>query len=163
MIARRLAVVAVLGGCLLAVTACSGNGKYSAHDHGKVVAHLPIPYTSRLASGKTEVIRLAVAVGERFSVKVDTSDGPLYWRQVGTAPDPLLVKVVGDFNDGHCAADLVGCRVPFFHVLAARARGTTTMSWRYHNLSCAASGKAPGHAGHPCVKTATVTFRIQVR
>jgi hypothetical protein len=162
MIVRGLAAAALVGGCVLTATAC-GNGGSPAHDHGKVVARLPIPFTSRVAAETADVIKVTVAVGQRFSVKVATSDGPFYWSQAGAAPDPRLVKVAGDFNDGQCAANLVGCRVPFFHTLLARGKGTTTMSWLYHNLACAAGRKASGRTGHSCVRTAAVRFEITVR
>jgi hypothetical protein len=154
----RTALVAFVS--LIAAAACAGPA--SAQDHGRVVAHLTIPFRPGAVTGTTEVIRVAVNRGQRFSVKVETSDGPFFWNQTGR-PDPRVVGLAGDFNQGSCAAGLAGCRVPFFHTLLARARGTTTMSWRYHDLHCQAVRKRMTQATRSCPSVTIVTFDITVR
>ncbi|HUZ52621.1 MAG TPA: hypothetical protein VMU94_08825 [Streptosporangiaceae bacterium] len=146
---------------LLAAAACAGPA--AARDHGHVVAHLTIPFRPAAVTGKTEVIKVAVSSGQRFSVKVDTSDGPFFWNQTGSRPDPRVVRLAGDVNDGGCASGMVGCRVPYFHTLLARARGTTTMSWKYHDLRCQAVRKRMTQATRECPSVTVVTFYITVR
>src|SRR5579863_6615061 len=53
--------------------------------HGKVVAFVPIPYriSSEVDTGVARTVKVMVRPGQRFSVKVATSDGPFWWRQVG--------------------------------------------------------------------------------
>src|ERR1022692_746413 len=155
----RTALVVFLS--LIAAAACAGPA--AARDHGRVVAHLTIPFRPAAVTGKTEVIRVAVRSGQRFSVKVDTSDGPFYWNQTGRRPDARVVRLAGDFNEGSCASGMVGCRVPYFHTLLARARGTTTMSWQYHDLRCQAVRKRMTQATRSCPSVTVVTFDITVR
>jgi hypothetical protein len=156
----RPAVALVITG-LAALAGCGGPP--AAHGHGRVVARLAIPFRPAAASGTAEVIRVAVRPGQRFSVKVDTSDGPYFWRQTGTGPDARIVRLAGNVNDGSCPASQVGCRVPYFHTLLARAAGTTTMSWRYHDLHCDAVRKRMTQATRACPAITTVTFVITVR
>jgi hypothetical protein len=146
----------------LLITAC-GSPAGPAHDHGRVAGHLTIPFVPAATTGKAEIIPISVTVGERFSIKVDTSDGPYWWTQSGTAPDPRLVRLAGNFNDGSCSPGLVGCRVPFFHTLFARARGTTAMSWRYHSPGCAATTGTATPPGRACPPVTLVTFTITIR
>ncbi len=157
---RDVLAAAVLAAGLL-VTACAGPGT-PVHDHGSVAGHLRIPFVPAATAGKTEVVPITVRVGERFSVKVDTSDGPFWWTRTGAPPDPRLVRLAGNFNDGSCSPGLVGCRVPYFHTLVARARGTTAMSWRYHAPGCAAAASA-SPSGRSCPAVTVVTFTITVR
>jgi len=159
----KLTVTAARTGAAIACTvmAAACGGGQPAHDHGRVVAHLTIPFAPAIAPGKPDVIRVAVARGTRFSVLVDTSDGPIDWSQTGV-PSPRLLRLAGNFDDGSCAAGLVGCRVPYFHTLIAQARGATTMSWKYNDLRCEAS-PAPVTGTRPCPKLTTVTFDITVR
>jgi hypothetical protein len=154
----RTALAAFLS--LIAAAACAGPA--AARDHGRVVAHLAIPYRPAAVTGKTEVIRVAVRSGQRFSIRIDTSDGPFYWNQTGR-PDSRVVRLAGDFNEGSCASGMVGCRVPYFHTLVARARGTATMSWRYHDLRCQALRKRMTQATRSCPSVTVVTFDITVR
>ncbi len=99
-----------------------------------------------------------VSAGERFSIKVHTSDGPFWWTQQ-SKPDPGLVRLAGNFDEGSCPANAVGCRVPYFHTLIARHAGTTTMTWVYHAPSC----QATPSAGSPgCTAMATVRFDITI-
>lgn len=146
--------------CMVMAVACGG-GAQPAHNHGRVVAHLTIPFTPAIAPGKPDVIRVTVARGTRFSVLVDTSDGPIDWSQT-SAPNPHLLRLAGNFDDGSCAAGLAGCRVPYFHTLIARAPGATTMSWKYNELRCEAS-PPPVTGPMRCPKLTTVTFDITVR
>jgi hypothetical protein len=118
-----------------------------------VVAELPIP----LASPATPVVNVAVSVGQRFSVKVDTSDGPYEWSEIGPAPDRQLVKLAGNFDDGHCDSKAVGCRVPYFHTLLAKTRGTTTMTWHLRDFNC-----QDNLASNPDCTHNTVKFKITV-
>lgn len=155
----RTALVAVVS--LIAAAACAGQA--AAQDHGRVVGHLTIPFRPAAVTGTTEVIRVAVNRGQRFSVKVETSDGPFFWNQTGDRPDPRVVRLAGDFNQGSCGSGMVGCRVPYFHTLLARARGTTTMSWRYHDLRCQAERKRMTQATRSCPSVTIVTFDITVR
>jgi len=148
-------------GCVLAA-ACSAGPSHPGHDHGVVVADLPIPFSPVAAPGKPDIMAITVTAGERFSIKVDTSDGPFYWAQSGARPDPRLIRAAGDINDGHCAPGLVGCRVPYFHTLIARHAGTTTMTWAYHALGCPAT-PPPRSASPPCQRIALVTFKITIR
>jgi hypothetical protein len=148
--------------CLVTVAACGGaSTPRPAVRHGDVVAHLSIPYAPRPGTGKTQVIPVTVTVGERFSIKVDTSDGPYDWSQTGTGPDPSLVRLVGNFNDGSCAPELVGCRVPYFHTLVARGKGTTMMSWAFHAFRCSVQPKAAGMRAY-CAALPVVTFDIRI-
>jgi hypothetical protein len=168
--AAALTAAAVSG--LLAVAACGGPATPS-HDHGRVVAHLAIPFQPPVATGNPDIIRVTVTVGQRFSIKVDTSDGPFDWSQL-TRPDPRIAWLAGNFGDGSCAAGLVGCRVPYFHTLIARGRGTTAMSWKYHDLRCEAAqataspgpSASPGASARPgigpCPSVTRVTFDITV-
>ncbi len=155
----RVALVAFLS--LLAAAACAGPA--AAQDHGRVVAHLTIPFRPASVTGQTEVIKVAVRSGQRFSVKIETSDGPFFWSQAGRWPDPRVVRLAGDFNDGSCASGMAGCRVPYFHTLLARARGTTTMSWKYHDLRCRSVRKRMTQATRSCPSVTVVTFDITVR
>ena len=128
-------------------------------DHGQVVARLPIPFQS--AARKADIIAISVAAGRRFSIKVDTSDGPYWWSQA-TPPDPRLIRLVGNYDDGSCPPDLTGCRVPYFHTLLARATGTTVMTWTYYDESCRGeTGSTPPASPSPVV--AVVRFDITIR
>jgi hypothetical protein len=148
-LASRVIGLVLAGICVLGVTACGGSAAHGAdRDHGVVVAELPIP----LASSPGPVVHVAVKVGQRFSVKVDTSDGPYEWSQVGPSPDRQLVKPTGDFNDGHCQAEAVGCRVPYFHTLQAKARGTTKMTWHLLGFSCQNNADSDPDCTHNTVK-----------
>lgn len=158
--AAAVTVVAVV--CLLTAAACAGPGGQRAPDHGLVLAHLTIPFRPATASGKADLIQLTVKPGQRFSIKIDTSDGPYDWSQV-TAPDPRIARLAGNFDDGSCAPGLVGCRVPYFHTLIARTRGTTMMSWKYHDLRCEAAQAAASPPSRSCPTVTLVTFDITVR
>jgi hypothetical protein len=129
--------------------------------HGKVVAYLAIPYqvNSEADTGAARTVPVVVRPGHRFAVKVATSDGPFVWRQVGP-PDRRVVRVLGDFNLGHCAKKAVGCRVPYFHVLQAKSAGKTSMTWLYRELACSVRKKTT-QGTRSCV--ASVTFDITVR
>ena len=154
-----LGLLAVVG---LLVSGCSGGtGRHHARAHGQVVAFLPIPYSPPLGTHGPQVMSAVVTAGQRFSVKVDTSDGPIYWAQSGAKPDPRLVRQAGDVDDGHCPKLLVGCRVPFFSVLVALRSGTTTMTWTYHALDCPAT-PSPAPAGRSCQRTSQVVLDIKV-
>jgi hypothetical protein len=167
----RILAAAALSACLFSAAACgttsapaaSRSAPAATHDHGRVVADLPIAFAPRPVFLETEIIRVTVNVGQRFSIKVGTSDGPVYWDQVGSPPDPRLVKVLGNFNDGHCPPDLVGCRVPYFHTLLALAAGTTTMTWRYHNLACQVHQMSASKVVARCARLRTVIFDIVIR
>jgi hypothetical protein len=151
---RVIVAVALAATCLLAVAACGGSPHHINRDPGLVVAELPIP----LSSPPTPVVQVAVTVGERFSVEVDTSDGPLEWSEIGPKPNPRIVKVAGDFNDGNCKPRLVGCRVPYFHTLQAKAPGTTTMTWHFVDFDCQNSQDS---SNSDCTHN-TVKFEIKV-
>jgi hypothetical protein len=56
---------------------------------------------------------------------------------------------------------MAGCRVPYFHTLIARGRGTTTLSWRYHNLRYTALPR-PAQMRAECPAVTIVTFDITV-
>jgi hypothetical protein len=146
----------------LAGAACSGTAAPD-HSHGAVIGQLAIPFNPPDADGSADVITVTVAAGQRFSVKVDTSDGPFYWSQQGPAPDPQVMKFVGDFNQGSCPANVVGCRVPFFHTLLARGHGMATMTWKYHALDCPSKPPASSQAAGNCPKVTIVTFDVTVR
>lgn len=156
-------LLASVGCGLVAATGCGGSTDPASHDHGRIVAQLPILFAARPAFfAEHGTIHVAVAVGQRFSIKVDTSDGPYFWNEAGRPPNSRLVKLVGDFNDGHCAADLLGCRVPYFHTLLAQDSGTTTMTWRYHNVSCPSGQGRPSKATARCTRIGTVVFDITI-
>lgn len=163
MILRTTIAAVLIGGCLVSAAGCGRSTAPASRDHGRVVANLPISLSPLPVYLETETIDVNVAVGQRFSIKVNTSDGPVYWSQFGRSPNPRVIKVVGDFNDGHCAPNLVGCRVPYFHTLLARARGSTTMAWRYRDLGCAARARSQGKVVVPCERLRTVIFDIMVR
>ena len=156
----RSGLLAMLAVSLL-VAACTGPAG-PGHDHGRVAGHLSIPFVPATTSGTAEIVPIAVTVGERFSIKVDTSDGPYWWTEAGTAPDPRLLRLAGNFNDGSCSPGLVGCRVPYFHTLVARARGTTTMSWRYHAPGCVPAPATATPPGLACPAMTLVTFTITI-
>jgi hypothetical protein len=145
--------------CSLAGAGCSAT---TPPDHGAVIGHLAIPFNPPDANGSADVIAVTVGVGKRFSVKVDTSDGPFFWSQQGPAADPRVMKFVGDFNQGSCPQAEVGCRVPYFHTLLARGRGTATMTWKYHNLGCPSAPASSQTAGK-CRRVIIVTFDVTVR
>jgi hypothetical protein len=154
---------AVFAASLLTAAACASPGTpTAAHDHGFVAAHLTIPFRPPATAAAADIIAITVSAGRRFSIKVDTSDGPYYWSQEGPVPNPRLLRLAGDFNDGHCAPASVGCRVPYFHTLIARAAGTTAMSWRYHDLSCPPAPKAASPPSGSCPRLTTVTFDITI-
>ncbi len=140
--------------------ACSRSGA-TASDHGVVIGHLSIPFVPKTATGNAEVISATVRAGQRFSVEVDTSDGPEWWTQTGIGPDSRLVKVVGDFNVGSCPAGVTGCRVPYYHTLLARSPGTTTMTWKYNAAPCRAPATSP--VRKQCPSVTEVQFDIDVR
>jgi hypothetical protein len=156
------AAIVLSGACVLA-TACGSPLSLTHHhpspDHGEVVANLPIPF-SLPVPGQPDVMTVAVAAGERFSIEVATSDGPIYWAQAGQPPDPALIRPVGDFNDGQCAKDLVGCRVPYFATYAAGHAGTTKLTWAYHALDCRTTPPVP--AGQSCMPVVKVTFDLTI-
>ena len=163
MLFRNAIAATVVGACLLSAAGCGRPAAPASPEHGRVVADLPISFPPLPVYLMTETIQVNVGAGQRFSIKVGTSDGPVYWSQFGSPPDPRLIKVVGDFNDGRCPADQVGCRVPYFHTLLARGRGSTTMAWRYHNLSCTARPRSSSKAVVWCPRLRTVIFDIMVR
>ncbi len=148
---------------LLTLAACA-NPPVQA-DHGRVVAHLPIPFTP---AGQPEVIRVTISPGQRFSIKIDTSDGPYAWLQV-SGPDPRLIGFAGDFNDGSCPSGMVGCRVPYFHTMITEHRGATTATWRYRDYACPATPTptttaSPAETATPAIpcQPAEVTLKITV-
>ncbi|HEX9064040.1 MAG TPA: hypothetical protein VF843_02970 [Streptosporangiaceae bacterium] len=163
--ARILYLTALIAAFAVAAAGCGSRrtGPQPAAGHPKVVGYLPIPYRVSAGAdiGAARVIHVVVRPGQRFAVKVATSDGPFAWRQIGRPPDRRVVRVLGDVNIGHCAAGAVGCRVPYFHVLAASRAGTTTMTWLYRELACSPQRKKMTQATRSC--TATVTFDITVR
>jgi hypothetical protein len=157
---------------VLAAGAMAGCGSSGAHHgggtggtggHGKVVGYLAIPYQpGYVASTRSaRTVNVTVRPGQRFSVKVATSDGPFLWRQVGPAPDSRVVRIVGDFNAGHCVKNAVGCRVPYFHILQARTAGSTSMTWLYRALACSPERKKMAQPDRSCI--AAVIFDITVR
>jgi hypothetical protein len=105
------------------------------------------------------VVPVTVHPGERFSVLVQTSDGPYAWNQTGR-PDPGLIRLAGDFDRGTCPAMQVGCRVPYYHTLIARAPGVTVMTWNYRDFGCPEHGPAP--KDRHCLTVTHVRFRITV-
>jgi hypothetical protein len=129
------AALSALGALL--VTGCGGTG--AAPDHGPVVAQLPIPFQPAVPAGKMTVVRVHVTAGQRFSIKVDTVDYPDFWTEAGAGPDAQVVQAAGDFPDGACPGQEVGCAIPYLYAFVARSRGTITMTWEYHQ----------GHAGSP--------------
>jgi hypothetical protein len=155
-------LTAVFAASLLTVVACASPGAPPTHDHGFVAAHLTIPFRPVAAAVAADIIPITVSAGQRFSIKVETSDGPYFWSQEGT-PDPRLIRLVGDFNEGNCAPAQVGCRVPYFRTLVARARGATTMSWKYHDLSCAPAPRTASPPSGACTRVTTVTLDITIR
>ncbi len=130
-----VAALSALGALL--VTGCGGAGP--APGHGPVVAQLPIPFQPAVPAGKMTVVRVHVTAGQRFSIKVDTVDYPDFWAEAGAGPDARVVQAAGDFPDGSCPGQEAGCAIPHLYAFVARSRGTTTMTWEYHQ----------GHAGSP--------------
>jgi len=57
-------------------------------------------------------------------------------------------------------ADMVGCRVPYFHTLLARGQSTTTMSRWYHDYAC--TGPRAVRMRADCPAVTMVTFDIMV-
>jgi hypothetical protein len=159
-LARRSARALVAGAIGLLAVGCSPSGATTA-GHGVVIGHLHIPFVPQPATGGADVINVSVQAGQRFSVEIDTSDGPYWWNQAGRRPDSRIVEVVGDFNIGSCAPDLVGCRVPYYHTLLARGRGETVMTWRYDAAPCRAP--VTSAARKQCPSVTEVQFDIHVR
>lgn len=167
----RRAVVALLAGVLVAGAAAGcgypgarhGSAGHGGENPGKVVASLSIPYQtgSGVDAGSARTVNVQLRVGQRFSIKVATSDGPFGWRQAGPAPATRIVQVVGDFNEGHCPKLAVGCRVPYFHIMRAAAVGATTMTWLYRDLACSPARKRMVQTTQSCF--AAITFDITVR
>lgn len=122
-------------GALLA-TGCGGTGL--APDHGPVVAQLQIPFQSAGPAGKMTVVPVHVTAGQRFSIKVDTVDYPDFWTEAGAGPDARIVQAAGDFPDAACPGQQAGCAIPYLYTFVARGRGTTTMTWEYHQGHAAA-------------------------
>lgn len=129
------------------------------HDHGTVVGHLDIPFVPAHLHGPAQVVTVSLLPGQRFSVLVQTSDGPYAWNQT-RRPDPWVVRSSGDFDRGTCASGLVGCRVPYYHTLVARNPGTTVMTWNYRDFGCPEHGPAP--KDRHCLTVTHVRFRIVV-
>ena len=158
-------LVAILAAASGAAAAGCGSPDASpaTADHGRVVGYLRIPYqlTTEADTGAPRTVSVLVHPGERFAIKVATSDGPFVWRPVGPAPDGRVVRTIGNVNDGHCAAAAVGCRVPYFHVMRAKAAGHTSVTWLYRQLSCYALRKKMTQSTRSCV--ASITFDITVR
>jgi hypothetical protein len=141
----------------------AGFGADAVPDHGLVVGQLPNPPQPASTQGNTDVVHLNVTVGERFSIKVDRIDFPDFWAEVGARPNPRIVQVAGDLDANSCPGTVAGCAISYFHVLVARSRGTTTMTWKYEGLSCKVA--RPGHTrdGYSCPAARLVTFDITVR
>jgi hypothetical protein len=158
--ARRSAGAFAAGVVSLLVVGCSPSGATTA-DHGVVVGHLHIPFVPKPATGSADIVNVTVQAGQRFSVEVDTSDGPYWWNQTGPRPDARIVRVVGDFNIGSCAQGMVGCRVPYYHTLLARSRGETIMIWRYNAAPCRVP--VTSAARKQCPSVTEVQFDIDVR
>lgn len=157
---RRMAVLLTAAGISVFAAACASAAP-AADRHGTVIGHLAIPFLPKAAPGNADVIMVTVRAGQRFSVEVDTSDGPEWWTQAGAGPDSRIVKALGDFNIGSCPSDQAGCRVPYYHTLIARSPGTTTMTWTYHASSCRAPVISPARKQCPSVRD--VQFDIDVR
>jgi hypothetical protein len=121
----------------LSVTGCGGTGP--APGHGPVVAQLPVPFQPAGPAGKMTVMPVRVTAGQRFTIEVDTADYPDFWTEAGAGPDPRVVQAAGDFPDAACPGQEVGCAIPYLYAFVARSRGTTTMTWEYHQ----------GNAGSP--------------
>lgn len=155
--AARICLAAAAAVVALTAAACGGR---AAPDHGRVVAQLGIPFRPTGANG-AQVVSVTVSHGQRFSIKVGTSDGPYWWTQ-STRPDARFVAFAGNYDEGSCPTGLVGCRVPYFHTLVASGRGSTTMSWTYHDPNCQAT-PSTGTQGRACPPVPTVTIRITIR
>jgi len=155
---RIAGLVAGAAALALLTAGCSG-ARAASHDHGTVVGQLDIPFVPAHVRGRAEVVPVTVHPGERFSVLVQTSDGPYAWNQTGR-PDPGLVRPAGDFSRGTCPSMQVGCRVPYYHTLVAKAPGVTVMTWNYRDFGCPEHGPAP--KGRHCLKVTQVKFRITV-
>ena len=163
-----LACAALVAAVPLLATACaSGSTPHGQpvvrelrpnHSHGIVLGDLPIPYVPGATGAPSSVVAIDVSGGGRFSIKVDTSDGPFWWTEQGK-PDPRVARLAGQFNDGHCAKDLVGCRVPYFFTLIAEHSGKTTMTWVYHAPNCRST---PPPGGTACQAIVRVRFDITV-
>ncbi len=163
-----LAGLALLAAAPLLATACGsgptphGHGVVrqlrANHSHGIVLGDLPIPYSPETSGAPSGVVAIDVTGGGRFSIKVDTSDGPFWWAEQGK-PDPRVARLAGQFNDGHCAKDLVGCRVPYFFTLIAEHPGKTTMTWVYHAPDCRNTAPPVGTA---CQAIVRVRFDITI-
>jgi hypothetical protein len=160
---RGAIALTIAAACVLMAAACGGPAAPRPASHGLLVAHLAIPFLAAGPAGRVVVVRVTVQVGQRFSIKVDTSDGPYYWAQSGAKPDRRIIRTAGDINDGNCAPDLVGCRVPYFHALVARAAGATTITWQYHALRCQNAPGASTPRPGSCPAVTMVRFDIRVR
>jgi hypothetical protein len=154
------ALALLAAGCSGASAAGHGHSRDHGHDHGTVVGRLGIPFVPAHVRGQAEVIPVTVHTGERFSVEVQTSDGPYVWNQTGPRPDPGVVRLAGDFDAGSCRQDQVGCRVPYYRTMIAQAPGVTTATWNYRDFGCPAHGPAP--KDRTCPKVTHVRFTITV-
>jgi hypothetical protein len=157
---QRMVLLLTAAAMCVSAVACTSSSA-TPIDHGAVIGHLHIPFVPTVTSGSADVIMVTVREGQRFSVEVDTSDGPQWWTQAGPGPDSRIVKVIGDFNVGSCPANVAGCRVPYYHTLLARSPGATTMTWRYNTAPCRAPSTSP--ASKQCPSVRDVQFDIDVR
>jgi hypothetical protein len=133
--AAGAAALTALGALLM--TGCGGTGP--APGHGPVVARLPIPFQPAGPAGKMTVMPVHVTAGQQFSIEVDTVDYPDFWTEAGAGTNSQIVQAAGDFPEATCPGQEVGCAIPYLYAFVARSRGTTSMTWEYHQ----------GNAGSP--------------
>jgi hypothetical protein len=119
-------------GCLLAAlatTACAGPSQ-APHPVAtlQITGGVPVHLTT------LRPILARVSVGQKFSVIVNTTDGPLEWRLTRTG-QPAIVQGQGNAVIGSCGSPpAVGCREPDQYTFVARAKGATTMEWTEYGL-----------------------------
>jgi hypothetical protein len=135
----RKVSLAVLGGLLL-VAGCSGASPAAPRQ----IASLQVTSGYPLHPVTLQPKLARVPAGSKFSVTVDTTDGPEAW-ELTTVGHPAIVQKQASAPVGSCGSPpKAGCTVPQRYTFLARAPGTTTMVWTEYALGCA------GQPGHRC-------------
>jgi hypothetical protein len=133
--------VPVLVGCLLLVAGCGGGSPAAAP---REVASLRV--TSGVPQHPVTLAPKAaqVSAGSKFSVTVDTTDGPEAW-ELTSVGHPAIVERQGSAPVGSCGSPpKAGCTVPLRYTFLAKTAGTTTMVWTEFALGC------PSQPGKRC-------------
>lgn len=137
---RKAGVAAA--GCLLLVLAAGCGGSSPAAPLQVATLHVTNGSPQHPVTLNAKTAR--VAAGSKFSVTVDTSDGPEAW-DLTTVGHPGVVEKQGSAPVGSCGSPpKAGCTVPQRYTFVAKAAGTATMVWVEYALGCS------GQPGERC-------------